>query len=70
MTDEIRFEEAGEIKEFVQPRPTLYVAVYYYPNSEQPWGMCGSDKQNLITSAHSWGGLDKTKPVRIYTITP
>lgn len=70
MTDEITFVDGGELKEFVQPRPSVFVAVFWYENSEQPWGMCGSDKQNLITSMHSWSGLDKAKPVRIYTITP
>lgn len=70
MTEEIRFEEAGEIKEFVQPRPTLYVAVYYYPNSEQPWGMCGINKHDVIKSMLNWHGLDKSRPVRLYTITP
>lgn len=66
---EIRFEDGGEIREFVVPRPTLFVAVYYYQNSDIPFGTTDSDKNRLIQSMHNWHGLDRTRPVRIYTIT-
>ena len=66
---EIKFEDGGEIKEFVTPRPTLFVAVFYYENSDTPWGSTHQDKQQLINQMHNWTGLDKSRPVRIYTIT-
>jgi hypothetical protein len=44
--------------------------VYWNENSEQPWGVCGIDKQQLITSMNNWHGIDRSRPIRIYTITP
>ena len=70
MSDEIKFQDSGEVKEFVTPRPCLYVAVYWNENSEQPWGVCSIDKQQLITSMSNWYGIDRSRPIRIYTITP
>lgn len=67
--NEIKFEDGGEIREFVTPRPILFVAVYYYPNSDTPWGVTGHDKQQLIADMNNWAGLDRSRPVRIYTIT-
>ena len=67
--NEIKFEDGGEIREFVTPRPTLFVAVFYYPNSDTPWGTTGHDKSQLINGMHNWFGLDRSRPVRIYTIT-
>lgn len=67
--NEIKFEDGGEIREFVTPRPTLFVAVFYYPNSDTPWGATGHDKSQLINNMHNWAGLDRSRPVRIYTIT-
>ena len=69
MTDEIMFEDGGEIKDFVMPRPTLFVAVFFYENSDIPYGSTASDKPQLITQMHNWHGLDRSRPVRIYTIT-
>ena len=67
--NEIKFEDGGEICEFVTPRPTLFVAVFYYPNSDTPWGATGHDKPQLINNMHNWAGIDRSRPVRIYTIT-
>jgi hypothetical protein len=70
MSSEIVFQDKGEIKEFEIVRPSVYVAVFFYPNSDQPWAASGPDKAQLLRSMHDWYGLDKSRPVLIYTITP
>lgn len=69
MTAELKFTEAGEVKEFTIPRPTLYVAVYRYDNNDQLFGTCMSDKQVLMAQVMTMTYIDKSFPVRIYTIT-
>ena len=71
MTEQVRFEDAGELKEFtILPKPSVFVAVYYYPASDQPYCNFGTNKEELIKSMYNWGGLDRSRAIRIYTITP
>lgn len=69
MEHELVFQDGGEIKEFVTPRPTLFVAAFFYKNSDTLCGATDNDKQRLISSMHNWHGLDRNRPIRIYTIT-
>lgn len=70
MTQEIQFQDGGEIREFVVPRPVIYVAVFYYPGSDTPWACTdNTSKESIIKSMNNWNGIDRTRPVRIYTIT-
>ena len=64
----LKIQDHGEIKDFELIKYSLYVAVYFYPNLDTPFGCTASDKNVLIKQMHNWGGIDKTKPVRIYTI--
>lgn len=68
MTTDIKFQDGGVIRDFEIPKPTMYVAVYYYPNSDQPFGCTGTNREELIRAMTHWSGLDRSHPVRIYTI--
>ncbi len=64
----LKIQDHGEIKHFELIKYSLYVAVYFYPFSDQPFGCTHSNKNELIKQMNNWKDLDKTKPVRIYTI--
>ena len=70
MTDdeEVKFEDGGQITAFSVVKPCLYVAVFHYPGGDQVWGATDYDKQRLISTMLNYHGLDKARPVRIYTI--
>lgn len=68
MTNEVKFVDGGEIRDFTVPIPTLYVAVFRYENNNTAFGSCLNDKQQLMNQLMGLNGLDKKFPVRIYTI--
>lgn len=69
MSEELRIEDKGKVKDFVIPKPSLFVAMFFYENSDTPWGQCGHDKQQVINAMAHWQGLDRSRPVRIYELT-
>ena len=68
MTNEVKFVDGGEIRDFAVLIPTLYVAVFRYENNNTVFGSCLNDKQQLMSQLMGLNGLDKKFPVRIYTI--
>ena len=48
--------------------PKLYVAVYYYKNSQTPFGITSDSKETLLQSLKNWTGMDENKPVKIFTL--
>lgn len=68
MTDTVKIKDIGEIKSFEVVRPMAYVAIFFYENSNVPYGSVHADKNELIKQMQNWHGLDKSKPIRMYTI--
>jgi len=69
MTEQtLKIEDIGEIKSFEVVRQMLFVAVFFYENSNFPYGCTNPDKNELVRQIHNWSGIDKTKPVRMYSI--
>ena len=64
----MKIEEASEIKNFETVRHCLYVGVYFFENSSLPYAMTNHDKNELVKNLNGIGGIDKSKPVRLYTI--
>lgn len=51
--------------------PKLYVAVYYYINSQTPFAFTSDNKESLLQSMKNFNSnssFDKTKPVKIFTL--
>lgn len=48
--------------------PKLYVAVYYYKNSATPFGFTSDSKESLLQSLKNFTGIDKDKPIKIFTL--
>jgi hypothetical protein len=59
--------DEGELKDFELHRPILYVAVYFYENSDTPYSISHNFKEELLKSLISYKP-DPNRPVRIYTI--
>ena len=68
MTDTVKIEDIGEIKSFEVVRQMAYVAIYFYEHSNIPYGNVNADKNELIRQMQNWTGIDKTKPIRMYSI--
>ena len=68
MTQTVKIEDIGEIKSFELVRPMAYVAIFFYENSNIPYGTVNADKNELIRQMQSWNGIDTSKPIRMYTI--
>jgi hypothetical protein len=68
MTDTLKIEEAHTVKDYEMAIKNLYVAVYQYPGSDAPWGISHYNKSDLLKMVSTWSGIDKTIPVRIYTL--
>jgi hypothetical protein len=66
--DTIKIEDAGEIKNFETVRQCVYVGVYFFEYSSTPYAYTHQDKNELIKLLNGMGNLDKSKPVRLYTI--
>lgn len=65
---EIKIEDVGEVRSFEVVRPMIFVAVFFYENSNIPYSIGNADKNDLIKQVNSWHGIDQSKPVRMYTI--
>jgi len=48
--------------------PKLYVAVYYYKNSQTPFGLTTDSKEKLLQSLNAYQGIDESKPIKIFTL--
>lgn len=46
----------------------LYVAVYYYKNSQTPFGYTSDSKESLLQSLKNFTSIDENKPVKIFTL--
>jgi hypothetical protein len=69
MTEQtLKIEDIGEIKSFEVVRQMIFVAVYFYENSNLPYGITNADKNELIRQVQTWHGIDRTRPVRMYSI--
>ena len=64
----MQIEEKSEIRNFETVRQCIYVGVYFFENSSLPYAMTNHDKNELIKQLNSVGSIDKSKPVRLYTI--
>lgn len=48
--------------------PKLYVAVYFYTNSQTPFGITSDSKETLLQNMKNFTGIDETRPVKIFTL--
>lgn len=69
MSEELRIEDKGKVKDFVIPKPSLYVAMFFMKDSDVPFGTTNPDKQSLLNGLAHWTCIDRSKPVRIYELT-
>ena len=67
-SESVKIEDIGEIKSFEVVRQTVSVAIYFWEYSNVPYGMVNSDRNELVKQVSNMSGLDKSKPVRLYTI--
>jgi hypothetical protein len=61
-------EQTTPINAYELHTPKLYVAVYYYLNSQTPFGITSDTKEGLLQSLKNWRDIDETKPVKIFTL--
>lgn len=65
----LKFKDMGSILQDGEPvEQALYVAVYFYESSRQPFGACFSTKDEAIRAMNNWTSVDPSKPVRLYKI--
>jgi hypothetical protein len=51
--------------------PKLYVAVYYYKNSQTPCGFTSDSKESLLQSMKNFQSstsFDEARPIKIFTL--
>ena len=64
-------EKPTPITEYEVHTPRLYVAVYYYKNSQTPYGYTSDSKEALLQSLknfQSTTSFDETRPIKIFTL--
>lgn len=64
-------EQTTPIREYELHTPKLYVAVYYYKNSQTPFAFTSDTKESLLQSMKNFQSspsFDETKPVKIFTL--
>ena len=64
-------EQTIPVTDYEIHTPKLYVAVYYYINSQTPFGITSDTKESLLQSLKiftSSSCYDQTKPVKIFTL--
>ena len=64
-------EQTTPISAYEIHTPKLYVAVYYYPNSQTPFGITSDTKESLLQSLKTFASsssFDQTKPIKIFTL--
>ena len=64
----MKIKEASEVRNFEIVRHFIYVGVYWFEYSNTPCAMTNHDKNELIKQLNTIGMIDKTKPIRLYTI--
>lgn len=68
MSEELRIEDKGKVKDYVIPKTSLFVAMFFMKDSDVPFGTTNPDKQSLLNGLAHWTGIDRSKPVRIYEL--
>jgi hypothetical protein len=64
-------EKPTPITEYEVHIPRLYVAVYYYKNSQTPYGYTSDSKEALLQSMKNFQSntsIDETRPIKIFTL--
>jgi hypothetical protein len=61
-------EQPQPINTYELHTPKLYVAVYYYKNSQTPFGLTTDSKEKLLQSLNAYQGIDESKPIKIFTL--
>lgn len=64
-------EQTTPVSTYEIHAPKLYVAVYYYKNSQSPFAFTSDSKEQLlqsIKSLPSYSSFDEAKPIKIFTL--
>ena len=64
-------EQTTPVSTYEIHTPKLYVAVYYYKNSQTPFAFTSDTKESLIQSMKNFSSstsFDETRPVKIFTL--
>ena len=64
-------EEAIPVTTYEIHITKLYVAVYYYKNSQTPFAFTSDTKESLLQSMKNFSSstsFDETRPVKIFTL--
>jgi hypothetical protein len=64
-------EEVVPVTKYEIHTPKLYVAVYYYKNSQTPFAFSSDSKESLLQSMKNFcssTSFDESKPVKIFTL--
>jgi hypothetical protein len=64
-------EQTIPVTDYEIHTPKLYVAVYYYINSQTPFGITTDTKESLLQSIKNFASssaFDQTKPIKIFTL--
>ena len=64
-------EQITPISEYELHIPKLYVAVYYYKNSQTPFAFTSDTKESLLQNMKNFqssSSFDETKSVKIFTL--
>ena len=64
-------EQTTPISAYEIYTPKLYVAVYYFTNSQTPFGITTDTKESLLQSIKNFASsssFDQTKPIKIFTL--
>lgn len=64
-------EQTTPVSTYEIHTPKLYVAVYFYKNSQTPFAMTADTKEMLlqyIKNFSSYASFDEARPVKIFTL--
>jgi hypothetical protein len=64
-------EQTTSVSTYEIHTPKLYFAVYYYKNSQTPYGFTSDSKESLLQSLKNFQSstsFDESKPIKIFTL--
>lgn len=61
-------EQPTPVSNYEIHQPKLYVAVFYYKDSQTPFGLTSDSKETLLQSLKNFLAIDESKPIKIFTL--